>query len=142
MLHMWKGVLSYFAPVYSLGRRRKKYATMIMSHTHCVSVLLVERVTAAIFRSTMMGTGFTRLGGVRVLLHVEANLETEADIDLSVLPVSRVRKPQCRERLANQPYGILSCVRSYWNAGLGDIPSPVVLGKYVEDGDRVFITNK
>ena len=32
MSHMRKGVLSDFAPVYSPGRRRKKYATIIMLH--------------------------------------------------------------------------------------------------------------
>ena len=32
---------------------------------------------------------------------VVAELETEADVDLSVLPVTGVDKPQCRERLAN-----------------------------------------
>ena len=63
MSHMRKGVLSDFALVYSPRRRRKKYATMIMSHTHYVSSSLVERDAAATFWSTMMETGFTRLGG-------------------------------------------------------------------------------
>ena len=70
-----------------------------------------------------MGTGFTRLGG-RVLLRVVAELKTEADVDISVLPVPGVSKPQCRERLANQPYGILSRAGLYWTAGWGDVPSP------------------
>ena len=74
MSHMRKGVLSDFAPVYLPGRRRKKYAMMNMSHTHCVSALLVARATAATFQSTIMGTGFTRLGG-GVLLCVSENLE-------------------------------------------------------------------
>ena len=36
-----------------------------------------------------------------ILLGVSSKLETEADIDFSVLPVTGVGKPQCRERLAN-----------------------------------------
>ena len=51
-------------------------------------------------------------------------------------------KPQCRERLANRPYGILSRVVSYWTAGFGNVLSPVFPGKDVEDGDRVFVTDK
>ena len=66
----------------------------------------------------------------------------EADVDLSVLPVPGVGKPQCRKRLANRPYGILSRVGSYWTDGWGDVPSLVVPGKYFKDGDRVFVTNK
>ena len=80
--------------------------------------------------------------GGGVLICVAAKLEMEADIDLSVLPVTGVGKPQCRERLANRLYGILSRVGSYWTAGLGDVPSPIVPGKDVEDEDRLFVTNK
>ena len=80
--------------------------------------------------------------GGRVLLRVAAELETEADVDLSVLPVPGVGKPQCRERLANRPYGILSRAGSYWTASWGDVPSPVVPGEDVKDGDRVFVTDK
>ena len=79
-----------------------------------------------------MVTGFTRLGG-RVLLRVAAELEMEADVDLSVLPVPGVGKPQCREHLANRPYGILSRAGSYWTAVWGDVPSPVVLGEDVKE---------
>ena len=39
--------------------------------------------------------------GGRVLLRVAAELETETDVNLSVLPVPGVDKLQCRERLAN-----------------------------------------
>ena len=88
-----------------------------------------------------MGTGFTRLGG-GVLLRVSAELETEADVDLSVLPVTGVGKPQCREHLTNRPYGILSRAGLYWTTGLGNVPSPAVPGKDVEDGDRLFVTDK
>ena len=140
MLHMGKGVLSDFAPVYSPGRRRKKYVMMIMLHTHCVSASLVARATTATFRSTTMGTGFTRLGGDPDSCSSEVG--NVGGCHLSVLPVTGVVKPQCREHLANRLYGILSRAGSYWTAGWGDVPSTVVPGKGVEDGDRLFITNK
>ena len=88
-----------------------------------------------------MGTGFTRLGG-GVLICVAADLETEADVDLSVLPVTGVGKPECRERLANRPYAILSCAGSYWTSGLGNVPIPVIPGENVEDGYRFFVNYK
>ena len=91
--------------------------TIIMSHTHCISSSLVARATAATFRSTMMGTGFTRFGGGGGQLRVAAELEMEADVNLSVLPVTGVSKPQYRKRLENRPYSILSRAGSYWTAG-------------------------
>ena len=72
-----------------------------------------------------MGIGFNWLGG-GVLLRVAAELETEADVDLSFLPVLGVGKPQCHERLANQLYGILSRAGLYWSAGWGYVPSNFV----------------
>ena len=66
----------------------------------------------------------------------------EADVNIYVLPVPGVGKLQCRERLANRPYGILSRAGLYWTAGWGDVPSPIVPGEDVKYGERVFVTNK
>ena len=80
--------------------------------------------------------------GGTVLIRVASELETEADVNISVLPVPGVDNPQCRERLANRPYGILSRAGLYWTDGWGDVPRPVVPGEDVKDGDRVFVTDK
>ena len=137
---MRKGVLSDFASVYSPGRRRKKCNDDHVAYTLCFFIVCGEGHRRH-FPEHNDEDRLYSVGG-RILLRVAAELETEADVNLSVLPVPGVGKPQCHERLANRPYGILSRAGSYCTDGWGDVPRPVVLGKDVKDGYRVFVTNK
>ena len=63
----WKGVVGDLVPMYSPGRKRKKYVSWIMSDIDFSSLLAEAAVMEAMWRRASTGTGLTQLGGVSCL---------------------------------------------------------------------------
>ena len=73
----------------------------------------------------------------RVLLHVAAELESRADVQLPMACDAGVLGSQKYECLANQPHSVLSHLGVYLSFDWYSVPSPVLLDKCVEGRHRI-----
>ena len=77
-----------------------------------------------------------------VLISVAAVMESEAVVQFPFYCEAGISGTHRRERLTNQPHGVLNCVGLYLTATWGDVPCLVLPYKGIDGEDWVPVRDK